>query len=69
MDADYEENGNDPNEFSGRKRKGRSRFGHVVAQKKPVFNPGVLICIEYTYAVWYTSSIKICFSYFICPFN
>ena len=47
MDADYEENGNDPNEFSGRKRKGRSRFGHVIAQKKPVFNPGVLICREY----------------------
>lgn len=47
MDADYEENGNDPNEFSGRKRKGRSRFGHVIAQKKPVFNPDEKTFEEY----------------------
>lgn len=47
MDADYQENGNDPNEFSGRKRKGRSRFGRVVAQKKPVFNPDEKTFEEY----------------------
>lgn len=40
MDADYQANENDPNEFEGRKRKGRSRFARVVAQKKPVFDPG-----------------------------
>jgi len=39
MDADYHENENDPNMFVGRKRKGRSRFARVVAQKKPVFDP------------------------------
>jgi len=39
MDADYHENENDQNMFGGRKRKGRSRFARVVAQKKPVFDP------------------------------
>ncbi|KAJ7381994.1 KRRI-Interacting protein 1 [Desmophyllum pertusum] len=39
MDADYHQNQNDSNMFGGRKRKGRSRFSHVVAQKKPVFDP------------------------------
>lgn len=43
MDADYHQNQNDSNMFGGRKRKGRSRFSHAVAQKKPVFDPGVLL--------------------------
>lgn len=41
MDADYQANENDPVESGERKRKGRSRFARVVAQKKPVFDPGV----------------------------
>ena len=42
MDADYNENQtDDQNVFGGRKRKGRSRFARVVAQKKPVFDPGM----------------------------
>ena len=44
MDADYSENQTvDETTFGGRKRKGRSRFARVVAQKKPVFDPGLLI--------------------------
>ncbi|KAL9950487.1 hypothetical protein ACROYT_G042985 [Oculina patagonica] len=39
MDADYHENEDDPSTFEGRKRKGKSKFARVVAQKKPVFDP------------------------------
>ena len=47
MDADYSENQTvDETTFAGRKRKGRSRFARVVAQKKPVFDPGLLIVKE-----------------------
>ena len=46
MDADYDENETyDQSIFGGRKRKGRSRFAHVVAQKKPVFDPGLLFIL------------------------
>ena len=47
MDADYSENqAPDETAFVGRKRKGRSRFARVVAQKKPVFDPGLFIVKE-----------------------
>ena len=45
MDADYHENENGPNMSGGRKRKGRSRFARVVAQKKPVFDPSKSLTI------------------------
>lgn len=44
MDADYDENqAAEQSTFSRRKRKGRSRFAHVVSQEKPVFDPGMLL--------------------------
>ena len=45
MDADYHGNEDDPNTLGGRKRKGRSKFARVVAQKKPVFDPGVFLIL------------------------
>lgn len=52
MDADYHENEDDPSTFEGRKRKGKSKFARVVAQKKPVFDPGGLL-ILYRYGIFH----------------
>ena len=58
MDADYHENEGDTNMFGGRKRKGRSRFARVVAQKKPVFDPSKSSIKKRLYSTSFPITVK-----------